>query len=83
MSSIYSEGNFIASCSKKGVTQDFNAKVSPKLGMRLIDSPGLADPDLQMSLWLEKYKDDVVGQFEAISLCIIVVEYAERCSSKE
>tara|TARA_B110000977_G_C11030203_1_gene474907 strand:- start:1336 stop:1494 length:159 start_codon:yes stop_codon:yes gene_type:complete len=52
MSSLYGKGGFIASGSKKAVTHDFKAKVSPTLGMRLIDSPGLADPDLQMSLWL-------------------------------
>jgi putative ribosome biogenesis GTPase RsgA len=75
---------FVASNSFKGFTKDFVTDVMPMSGVgivKLIDSPGLADPNIPIDQWVKKYNLQLKG--EAIDLVVCLIEYAERPSTKE
>ena len=56
----------------------------PHVGLvQLIDSPGLADPNILIDVWVEKYNNQIAQQDLKLDLVVCVIECATRPSSKE
>ena len=77
---------FEASNSLKGFTKDFTSDIMTfpyTDNVRLIDSPGLADPNLPIDQWVNKYNQQVTSKGWEVDLVALVIEYAERpCESE-
>ena len=77
---------FAASNSLAGCTKAFNYDFVPfpkGEQIQLIDSPGLADPSIPLDVWVRLYNSQIAEAIGGIDLVIIVIEYAERPSTKE
>jgi hypothetical protein len=60
-----SRKEFVASNSLSGCTQEFSYDISPfdVVGqVQLLDSPGLADPNLLIDVWVRLYNNTVASQ---------------------
>lgn len=77
---------FVSSNSLKGCTQEFFYDIAPipSIGqVQLIDSPGLADPNLLIDIWVRLYNNTIASQRWKLDLVICVIEYTERPSLRE
>ena len=77
---------FVASNSLVGCTQEFSydTSVFEIVGqVKLIDSPGLADPNILIDVWVNLFNNSIGTPKWSIDLVVCVIEYAERPSIKE
>ena len=77
---------FKASNAFEGCTKNFNYDFLPLSNgelIQVIDSPGLADPEILIDVWVSLYNSQIAAKKWEIDLAVVVIECATRPSAKE